>query len=87
MYAGQLRIDSDPERNDAHQPGTFATPGNYTGTSKWYTGNYPLYQRHQHVCKQTSREIEDARVGTNLQCGQEVKDPIQCDQVPCLVSV
>ena len=40
-----LEIDSDPEPNDEQQPGTFATPGNSTGTSKWYTGNYPLYQR------------------------------------------
>ena len=44
-----LETDSDPELNDEQQaePSTFAAPlaGNPTGTSKWYTGNYPLRRR------------------------------------------
>ena len=42
-----LEIDSDPELNDEQQPSTFAAPlaGDPTGTSKRYTGNYPLHRR------------------------------------------
>ena len=44
-----LETDSDPGLNDEQQPkpSTFTAPlaGNPTGTSNWYTGNYPLHRR------------------------------------------
>ena len=58
---GNLKTDSDPELNDKQQPSTFAAPlaGTPTGTSKWYTDNYPL-RRKPLLCVQADlkrREI------------------------------
>ena len=67
---GNLETDSDPELKNEQQPGTFAAPqaGNPTGTSKWYTGKYPLHRRPL-LCLQADLKA----VGVSMRLGSATR--------------